>query len=566
MTGPVEDNERILADEQAFIAAYERARQEFGRIDGVVDVAYGQKQSDGEYRDDIAIVVFVQEKRPIEDLAPQERIPPTFEGYRTDVRVLRQAAFDACDNTTTYKTIQGGIQISARIDPTTGQFSAGTLGCIVRKRGDSSRDNVYLLSNKHVLFALGAGAGDYIFHPFAPSPDTTKFQSPGDSNALGPTETTAFLGNVAYTAAGQTAATDVFIDCAIARIDIDSKCFGSTCTKDVVKTSPGSVIDLQVGRANTITNVRSIINAPSAIGEQVFKVGRTTGRTAGVIRLINAPVTAPADPTVPGSGPIQGHNTIEIDFDPSAGSAVNCKGNARFAEEGDSGALVVDAQGRAIGLHTLGAPPGSPSTFPNNACHIMPVLDNLGVCIPTSRGTSSGSCAATDGTGIAPAATTGTVGTVGTGVSTGAQSPVPVTDVELTRLHGLRDLFRQTDTGRDLHEVFALVRREIGYLVRNARRVTIVWYRNEGPAFLAHTLDHLRGQADQIPLEINGVTRETLLTRMAEVLATHGSNPLRAALQRYRDDLLPILAYAVTAHDGVAAFRALPRPAAETAS
>jgi len=47
-----------------------------------------------------------------------------------------------------------------RMNPTTGQFFAGTLACIVRKRGDTGGENVYLLSNKHVLFALGAGAGD----------------------------------------------------------------------------------------------------------------------------------------------------------------------------------------------------------------------------------------------------------------------------------------------------------------------------------------------------------------------------------------------------------------------
>jgi len=577
VTSPQKDNDAILADEPAFMQAYARAREVFGRIPGVVDTAFGQKQTGGEYRQDIAIVVFVEQKRAVDELPADQLIPSTFEGYPTDVRVLRRAAFDGCDNTTTYDTIQGGIQISARIEPATGKFAAGTLGCIVRLRGDTGRENIYLLSNKHVLFAFGADEDDYIYHPFAPSPDTNRFQTPGDVNVLGPTQKAAFLQNVSFTPPGQSTASDFYVDCAIARIDIDSKCCNSTCTKDVIKTAPGSIIDLQVNGVNTLSEVRSIAAIPSAVGEQVFKVGRTTGRTVGVIRLINAPVTVPA---VSGSPSFTGRNTIQIDLDTSAGAAVNCKGNERFTEEGDSGAVVVDQQGRVIGLHSLGAPPGSPSKFPSNACHIMPVLDILGICIPTTAGTSHGSCQATDGSGTAPApASAATLVPAGSGPAFTEQQGVgllsaPVepaatpglvalSDAERDRMLRLRDELRRTQRGRDLHEIFGQVRREVGYLVRNRRQVMIAWHRCEGPAFLAYTIKHLQGRIDAVPTEVNGVTRAQLLSRMARVLVEHGSNPLRAAIERYRDELMPILSGATTVHECLALLEE-PAPAALT--
>ncbi len=567
----MKDNEHILSDQQAFLGAYQRARETFGKIDGVVDVGFGQKKTSGRYRDAIAIVVFVREKKAEEELSPEQHIPQTFEGYPTDVRIVRQAGFDVCENTGEYDKVQGGIQISSPINAQTGLFERGTLGCIVKRRGDSGRENVYLLSNKHVLYANGTRAEDYIYHPFPPSPDTSKFQAPGPSHTLGPIQPASFYGDVPFTVPGNATPVNCFVDCAIARIDIDSKCCDSTCTKDVIECSE-SIIDLQVNGVNTISDVRSVINDPSIIGKKVFKVGRTTSKTIGIVRLINAPVTAPPDPSNPGGPQVSGCNTIEIDIDPtsvdptSQKKGINCKGNARFTEKGDSGAVVLDEQGRVIGLHSLGSSPGDPTTSPSNACHILPVLDNLGICIPTTSGTSHGSSRATDGSGIAPLAESvsgpaisderGANGMQDEDAvlarSSGFSEPPPVTDEEVRRLHELRGAFRTTRKGRELHAVFAQVRREIGYLVRNCRPVKVAWHRNKGPAFLAHMLNHLKSQEDQMPDEVDGVSLSTLLMRMGEVLSLHGSRPLRASIEQHGDDLMAMLASGNRAQDYIA--------------
>jgi hypothetical protein len=85
--------------------------------------------------------------------------------------------------------------------------------------------------------------------------------------------------------------------------------------------------------------------------------------------------------------------------------------------------------------------------------------------------------------------------------------------------------------------------------------VKVAWHRTEGPAFFAHVLNHLRGESGSIPLAVNGVTRGMMLERMAAALATHGSNPLRDAVERYRDELMPILATAHTVDECIARFR-----------
>lgn len=587
MSNPIKTNAEILADQQAFQAAYARAQAYFAGFEGVSGVGFGQKQTSDQYKDDIVIVVFVREKKPLDQVPPQQQIPDSFEGYGTDVRVVRRASFDACDNSTEYDMIQGGIQIVTPINLVNGMSGKGTLGCIVKKRQDSSRENVYLLSNKHVLFAYGSRAGDYIYHPFAPTPDEKKFGKAGPSTALGPILDTAQFGNKTYTPPpgtptpaplppntppppGPPTSGSYFVDCAIARINIDSKCFNSTCTKDDI-TYLEEIIDLQRNvantnqKVNTISDVRSVINDPTIVGKKVYKVGRTSGRTVGIVRLVNASVDPLSDPTIPNAPTITPVGTIEIDFDvTSTANGLNCKGNARFTEPGDSGALVLDEQGRAIGLHSLGAKPGDVGPIPSNACHIIPVLDALNICIPTAGGTSYGSAGATDGSGLLPKQANtasseqvaGEIAFAGQAVA-GVLSPgfpvaAPADEDARRRLYDVRDALCATEKGRELHDAFVHVRREIGYLVRNSRPVKVVWHRNKGPAFFAHILNHLRGDTDRIPDDVDGVTLETLLARMRAALSAHGSNQLCAALEQYGAEVLAIVQSGSCAQDYLA--------------
>ncbi len=553
MAEGLKSTEEILAAPDAFRAAHARATAAFMKVDGVVNVGYGLKQTGGEFGKVFAIVVFVREKKPAAALTPAERIPPAFEEYPTDVRVVPHLRPGTCDNTVHYTTIQGGIQIANAGGDST--YAMGTIGCMARRRNDSGRDNIYLLSNAHVIYADGHGVNDGIFHP-----------APG-GEYLGPIQDGGAFRAVPWTPGAPTPAVDVFIDCAMARFDIDSVCCGSTCTRDkygysesiidlIDLTPPGSGSVTDQNTNNRITDVRNVIgDLGFAAGEVVWKVGRTTERTKGTCVSVTTMFVLP-DPFTAGNPPVNCVNCIEIIPEPRG--TLNCKGHAYFAEEGDSGSLVVDDSQRAVGLlfavpnpHKV---PPDPPNQPAGACHIVPILDHLGICIPCKPGaTGHGSATANDGSGRAPiplpaaqsALPVGQIVFTADGAAPGAlPAPVAVSELEVRRMRAHLESFRRTRIGPPLHAIFGEFRREIGYLVRNVRPVKVAWARHQGPAWLAHILNHISGHTASIPHEVKGVTRRALLAKMRVLLAGHGSNPLRRALDRYGDEVLEMLTFA----------------------
>jgi hypothetical protein len=517
----------VLADPDAFYRALARAEAAWRVFDGVLGVGFGQKQVAGEYHDVIAIVVYVREKKGV---PPAERIPPEFEGYPTDVRVAPRGRPGVCDNGAKYDTIQGGIQI-CRNPNAAGLLEEGTLACIVRKRSDSGRDNVYLLTNKHVLFEnLVSGPGDDVYHPYPP-------QDARGGKSLGKIQPQAAFSNELVEMPdpahpGQFILQPFFLDYAIARLDLDCTCWCCVCsTQDY---AAESVIDLQVNGVNTISDVNDIRTGPPAmaiVGQSVFKVGRTTGRTAGIVRGVAAAMPIPAWPPL-GTPPFTAERLIEIDFDPSSTSThTNCHGNTWFAQQGDSGSLIVDQQGRAVGIVSIVPAPGAPQATSVGGCHIVPILDRLGICIPTTTGTSHGSTRATDGSGVAPWATTPAASTLPSG-------QIVFSDADTRRVRAHAEAFRATPRGAELHAVVEELHPEVASLVRHSRRVKVAWHRHQGPAFLALVLDHLAGHAGGVPHAVAGVTREALLLRMRAALNADGSPALRAALDRHGDEVL----------------------------
>lgn len=560
----------IRAEPETFKAACARAAVAFGRIPGVISVGFGLKQTGGTFGDELAIVVFVSEKKPEEALAPAERIPRLFEKYRTDVRIVPQHHLGACENTAKYSTIQGGIQIANAGEQVGSMIFRpfGTLGCIVRRRNHSGRENVYMLSNAHVMYAKGHGPGDAIAHPDAQNGSGLGPITEGGAfrNIVWPPGTPAPnpLPDPAHPDAPVNHTNESFIDCAMARLDLDSCC---GCTQDttafaesiidlVTVTPPGAGRGDAVHAANRIADVRDVFNDPLFVGEIVTKVGRTTGRTQGKCVSVTVPVRI-VDVFDTSASPAQilAYNCMEIIPEPLG--TLDCKGNAWFAEEGDSGSLVVDLQRRAVGL-LFGVPDPNkvPPEPPNASCtavHIVPVLDHLGICIPCAAGaTGHGSSLATDGSGLAPipllpaqSHLTGQIGFLGDGAGERAQpsamAPVPLDDAQRQRMHALLDEFRATQVGRPLYAAIDNLRRELGYLMRNVRPVKVVWGRHQGPAWLAHFLNHIAGHTATVPHEIKGITRRALLVQMREVLDVYGSNALRDALAGHGDVVLDLL-------------------------
>ena len=586
MNAPIKDNEHIRADDEAFMSAYRRARVELGRIPGVVGVAYGLKEKAGDFTPDLAILVYVREKQKEDALPPDRVIPPTFDGYRTDVRVTLPERLNGltCNDDVKYPTITGGIQIEAagpRSEPN--RIGPGTLGCIVRKRGDTGDDNVYLLTNHHVLLdeSRNTTFGDSVYQPWSPrtTPIVTKgtplgtiekeFVRKGHVDANGrPVANEPSVDPAPDETAIDPSFEGFYVDCAAVRINLGRFCCGSACSPNDIKwdsTIPFINVGLPppgvtIEDLNRIKDVRDLRNEPAstAVGTKVVKVGRTTGRTKGEITAVNAPGHSivhypPEDPL--GHVVAFRYHIIEIKWETAPPTVNPCARDKAtdpavnaFSWAGDSGSLIVDDRNNAVALLYGGtADPNVAGRHLTRACFIVPVLDTLGMCIPTTTGNSHGSSRATDGSGLSlyggpfdmhdeSKTLFSGHGLAGSGPRT-VPSPLAVaaTDEQRARMRPLLDALRETARGRELEEAFSQLSREMAYLIRNRRPVTVAWHRNRGPAFLACVLGHLRGDAATIPSEIGGITRATALAGMGDVFLRHGSSALRDAIERHRD-------------------------------
>jgi len=590
MSTPDKGNEHIEADDRAFKDAVERAGREFRRIEGVVGVGYGIREKAGAFGDELAILVYVIRKLPDAELTPDQRIPARFDGYRVDVRVLPQLQLSAadCQDDRKFDTITGGIQIEPGGKYTFKEVpGVGTLGCIVHKRGGGTgNDNIYLLTCHHVLWRKDDDGlrlifdDDKVFHPYAPHSDKERASIP-----LGKiTKELSFKGHIGanrkqvpdepsldpapYLSQLPADVPGNYVDAAAVRIDLGSFCCGSACTPNDLRhdttipgLNPGTALPpgVQQSDRDRVVDVRDLRAEPTSnlTNLRVVKRGRTTGWTEGrVVAISPGHILEDTDPTLPRKVKVIAFHVLEIV--PITGTppwnnclfAMTGQPVNAFSWEGDSGSLILDEKNHAVGL-LYGGEHNKYVTTPQKtyACLIVPVLDALGMCIPTTTGKKYGSSKAEDGSGVAmyggdwelPGEDKTLFArreTSGVLKKEQVEPPAPATDEQRAVMQPLLQALRETRRGRELHEDFTQLSREIAYLVRRCRPVTVAWHRHRGPAFLVCAVNHLKGEAAQVPATIQSVSRHTLLTRMETVLRRHGSNALRDALDRHRDLLL----------------------------
>jgi hypothetical protein len=147
-----------MSTEQAF-QAQAVAEPDLLAKSNVVGVAVGFKESEGVVTDEVAVVVLVEQKKPLAALQPEDMVPREIDGLKTDVvevGVLR--------------AYQGGRGRYRPVIPSgvsMGHFkvTAGTLGAVVRDKTTGER---LLLSNNHVFAnSNDAAPGDAILQPSA---------------------------------------------------------------------------------------------------------------------------------------------------------------------------------------------------------------------------------------------------------------------------------------------------------------------------------------------------------------------------------------------------------------
>ena len=119
----------------------------------VVATGVGYKVSEGKRTSQLSIVCSVEEKAPVSALASKDLVPREIDSMPTDV--VRIGKVRALAHTGRFRPAPGGVSIG-HVD-----ITAGTLGCLVRKNGQT-----FILSNNHVLANSNAARnGDPILQP-----------------------------------------------------------------------------------------------------------------------------------------------------------------------------------------------------------------------------------------------------------------------------------------------------------------------------------------------------------------------------------------------------------------
>jgi hypothetical protein len=88
-------------------------------------------------------------------------------------------------------------------------------------------------------------------------------------------------------------------------------------------------------------------------------------------------------------------------------------------------------------------------------------------------------------------------------------------------------------TGREILDLVRGHMDEVTQLVNTNRTVMVTWQRNNGPRFLMSAMDSGFDENTPVPKEIDGVTLQRLLLRMADALQRSGSRALAATVSRY---------------------------------
>lgn len=511
----------------ALRARAEKALKE--RFADVTGVGIGLRQKDGAVTNFPALRVYVTKKRALDELRDDEVIPATFEDYPVDVVEHIKCIPAHCEDKKLYARMIGGISISnLKPEPGTAALGRGTLGFFATIQGEGPPDNVALVSNHHVLAAAGAVDGDAIYQVKSidlPSPPAAELgqtaveldqtgqpikRKIGNINNIGQEAVHPF----SYDASPPI---DYFVDCATAKLDIR---ISSTCNKSTGINYKNEIRKLRIGASGSdegnsrIVDIERVRPEDIAAGEAdgsnvdpaddyvVYKVGRRTSRTVG--KVIEAYL--PTDPAA--AVDITGAMMIMA-------TEPDCDGFDRFGAQGDSGAAIINADNNLVGiLFGVGNPPDGNIAY---ASHIHPVIDYLGIDPITDANPPLG-----------PAG------------STRNDQPGALMHIEANTV-ALRARIEAHPQMGPMYRRFMQHWDEIVMLVNERRRLLVAWHRAKGPTYVAHLSESARTPGHRIPFEIDGIKRDQLVERMADLLYAEGSESLRAYIAAQRDDALALI-------------------------
>lgn len=364
-TTPVTPDLPPVADQA--VQAQEQYQAQLLDKHNVVGVAVGYKESEGVVTDEVAVVVLVQEKKPLAALSAQDLIPKELNGQKTDVVEVGYLTAQQNGRSRFRPVIPSGVSIGHY------KVTAGTLGTLVK---DKATGETLILSNNHVLAnSNDAVVGDAILQPAAmdsgaqpadliarlarferiyftdetvntPTPPINPGNPPTGGGAA--CDILGVVVRVANTLAALTGSSRR-VQAMAAQDAADMISDYPQITRAMALAGiPENKLDAALARpldaAMFADEIRQIgvvndIKTPM-LGMAVRKYGRTTELTSGTVNLLNATVDIAYNT-------IQGTRTARF-----TGQVIT----SAMSQGGDSGSLVVDAtENKAVGLLFAGS-------------------------------------------------------------------------------------------------------------------------------------------------------------------------------------------------------------------
>jgi hypothetical protein len=452
-----------------------RASRALGDRRGVDGVGIGDRVRGRRERAEPVLRVFVSRKLARSQLRRDEMVPPEFEGVATDVaqtpRFRRIAAPGASlghytSDETRSRPLIGGQRIQSDA-----LSVGGTLGFFVKGTTQDVPDTrVFAVTNAHVLFKALA------------------LQSAGVR--VGQPEASIFARCCHYyfgTYPGKNGAyLDDLMDVGLIQL------YGQQVYSPAV---------LDIGNITGQLPDNQIVK-----GLPVQKRGFMTRLTGGTIK---EPLT-----NFIKKGFVS-HNVFTVQPNPSA------SGTPTFADGGDSGSAVLDANGNLVGILFAAV------TDPTDADVGMGVGYSIATVMKRFSFNKANLTLETGGgTRVAPGPTAAE--------TPGSLVPLPVA-------HQMEADLTQSAAGQRLTELWVRHASELNQLVRDNRRVGVLWQRAKGPDLLQAALRSAYHRDNPFPTEIAGRPVDHCVADLLDLFARYGSPSLGDDIRDHRA-LLPSLA------------------------
>jgi len=532
----------VATGDEELHAIKDRAAARFGALPGVTGVGLGGRVRGGELVEELVLKVYVDRKRAPGEVPGDQLIPAEFEGLPTDVVEMpgtgqliqaapppptgKSAVPIALADGDRYRPLRGGTQMMPDI---TGA-GRGTLGCFMVTPGDPSK--VYALTNWHVV----------------------------EGSRGTPPATTVIQPTVGATKAGQPDAEDSVTKCCSS---IAGKVAGGARTTNrdaaLVLLDPGAEWFADIHEIGAVAGSRPPFTpAEVAAHPQVRKRGMRSGLTGGTVDSVGGSFTVSGNTF---------NNVIVVRPNPDPANPATATNPVFFADHGDSGSALVDADNRVVGL-VFSIP--NPSGPPNPGYHglingwALPIADviaqfaaveHLTVAVataaaPQAKNTVPGAAMVAVAPELAPVLA-GTPDAAPEAPPDPAREPLaaarrrprvalPALGAPPPSAAALATLQQRLDRsarGRALITLWLGHQAELLDLVNHNRRVATTWHRS-GASAVFSVLVRMLSQPDlTLPETLDGRPLDTALDRVCATLDRFASEPLRRAIASAREGL-----------------------------